>query len=239
MESKKQNFNLSRRNLIKYGGGFVGTGLLATALGINLSNPEPGAAQNDMTPDQALAKLLTGNQRFVTQKRKNPNQDIVRIKEVAKGQNPFAAVLSCADSRVPVEIIFDQGLGDVFVCRDAGNIAISEEIGSLEFGTLVLGAKVILVIGHESCGAIIATMKGGEVPGFIGSVLAQIEPAITKYKGQQDNKESVKKATDANVLYQVNKLKKSPVIAELIEQGKLKIVGAYYDLDTGEISLVS
>lgn len=239
MKDNNQSNFVSRRNLIKYGGGFVGTSLLATVLGANLIEPQPAAAQNNLTPAQSLVKLMAGNKRFVQMKRSNPNQDIVRLQEVAKGQNPFAAVLSCADSRVPVEIIFDQGLGDVFVCRDAGNIATTETIGSLEFGTLVLGAKVLIVIGHESCGAVIATMKGGGVPGSIGSVLESIEPAVSKFKGQQDSKEAVKKATDANVLYQIERLKKSPVLAELIAQEKLKIVGAYYDLDTGEITLLS
>lgn len=239
MKDNNQVNSVSRRNLIKYGGGFVGTSLLATVLGTNLIEPQPVAAQNDLNPAQSLAKLMTGNKRFVQMKRSNPNQDIVRLQEVAKGQNPFAAVLSCADSRVPVEIIFDQGLGDVFVCRDAGNIATTEAIGSLEFGTLVLGAKVLMVIGHESCGAVIATMKGGKVPGSIGAVLESIEPAVSNFKGQQDSKEAIKKATNANVLYQIQKLKKSPVLAELIAQDKLKIVGAYYDLDTGEITLLS
>lgn len=239
MKDNNQVNYVSRRNLIKYGGGFVGTSLLATVLGTNLIEPQPVAAKNDLTPAQSLAKLMTGNKRFVQMKRSNPNQDIVRLQEVAKGQNPFAAVLSCADSRVPVEIIFDQGLGDVFVCRDAGNIATTETIGSLEFGTLVLGAKVLMVIGHESCGAVIATMKGSKVPGSIGAVLESIEPAVSNFKGQQDSKEAIKKATNANVLYQIQKLKKSPVLAELIAQDKLKIVGAYYDLDTGEITLLS
>lgn len=239
MKDNNQSNFVSRRNLIKYGGGFVGTSLLATVVGANLIQTQPAAAQSDLTPAQSLVKLMAGNKRFVQMKRSNPNQDIVRLQEVAKGQNPFAAVLSCADSRVPVEIIFDQGLGDVFVCRDAGNIATTETIGSLEFGTLVLGAKVLIVIGHESCGAVIATMKGGGVPGSIGSVLESIEPAVSKFKGQQDSKEAIKKATDANVLYQIERLKKSPVLAELIAQEKLKIVGAYYDLDTGEITLLS
>ncbi len=238
MKYESSKFDISRRNLIKYGGGFIGTGLLTAAIGSEVIKSLPVAAQNDMNPDQSLAKLMAGNQRFVTMKSKNPNQNLVRLQEVAKAQNPFAAVLSCADSRVPIEIIFDQGLGDVFVCRGAGNIATTEEIGSLEFGTLVLGAKVLLVIGHESCGAVVAAMKGGEVPGSIGSVLDKIKPAITEFMGQQDDKMAVKKATEANVLHQVKLLKKSPIISELISQNKLKIVGAYYDLDTGEVNLI-
>jgi carbonic anhydrase len=241
MKDKNTKLSVSRREAILYGGGFLGTGLVATVLGVNLSNPQTALAEetNKLTPDEALTKLLEGNQRFVEQKTKDPNQSLVRLQEVAQGQNPFAAVLSCADSRVPTEIVFDRGLGDIFVVRNAGNVATPEEIGSLEFGTLVLGAKVLMVIGHESCGAVKATLKGGELPGQIGSIVAQIKPAVESYQGQGDNKESVKKATDANVLWQIEKLKKSPVISQLIAEGKLKVVGGYYDLDEGKISLVS
>lgn len=237
--------NLSRRNLIRYGGGFVGTGLMAAVLGSNLANSRSVAAETkiiaqnkDVTPDEALKRLIEGNERFVEQKSQHPNQTKQRLMEVSQSQAPFAAILSCADSRVPSEIVFDQGIGDLFVVRNAGNTATPEEFGSLEFGTLVLGAKVLMVIGHERCGAVMATMKGGEVPGQIGSVIDQIEPAIKDFIGQQDNKDAVMKATEANVLYQIEKLSKSPVLSKLIEEGKLKIVGGYYDLDTGKISLV-
>ncbi|MFM7572018.1 MAG: carbonic anhydrase, partial [Snowella sp.] len=163
--SNQSQSNFSRRNLIKYGGGVVGTSLIATVLGSNLVKPDEVVAKNDMTPDEILTKFMEGNQRFVKQKREKPNQTTVRLEEVAAGQAPFAAVLSCADSRVPVEIVFDRGVGDIFVVRDAGNIAADESIGSLEFGTLVLGAKVLMVIGHQDCGAVISTMKQLEVPG--------------------------------------------------------------------------
>jgi len=236
--SNQSRSNVSRRNLIKYGGGIVGTSLVATVLGSNLVKPDEAVAKNDMTPDETLAKLMEGNQRFVNQKRKKPNQTTIRLEEVAAGQAPFAAVLSCADSRVPVEIVFDRGVGDIFVVRDAGNIAADESIGSLEFGTLVLGAKVLMVIGHQDCGAVISTMKQLEVPGKIGLILDNIKPAIANYLGKADDKAAVKKATEANVLYQIEQLKKSPVIAELIAKNKLKIVGAYANLKTGEITLI-
>jgi carbonic anhydrase len=236
--SNQSRSNVSRRNLIKYGGGIVGTSLVATVLGSNLVKPDEAVAKNDMTPDETLAKLMEGNKRFVNQKRKKPNQTTVRLEEVAAGQAPFAAILSCADSRVPVEIVFDRGVGDVFVVRDAGNIAADESIGSLEFGTLVLGAKVLMVIGHQDCGAVISTMKELEVPGKIGLILDNIKPAIANYLGKADDKAAVKKATEANVLFQMEQLKKSPVIAELIANNKLKIVGGYSNLKTGEITLI-
>jgi carbonic anhydrase len=224
---------VSRRNLIKFGAGFIGTGSLAVALGQDLASPRPAVAQNDITPEEALQMLMEGNDRFVTQKRSNPNQDTVRLTEVAQGQNPFAAILSCADSRVPSEIVFDRGLGDLFVVRCAGNVSTPEEIGSLEFGTLVLGAKVLMVIGHEYCGAVKATMKGGEVPGQIGSIL------VTDFQGQQDDPAALEAAAKSNVKYQMDKLLASPVISELVTTGKLMVVGGYYDLDTGVISRIS
>lgn len=256
MSGKNQRLPLSRRNLIKLGAGAIGTGALTAGLGCNKNNaavsepaktpvsePTKGAVSqvainpNDMTPDQIVQKLMEGNQRFVANKRQNPNQDTARLTEVAKGQKPFAAILGCADSRVPAEIVFDQGLGDLFVCRVAGNIATPEEIGSLEFGTLVLGAKVLMVLAHERCGAVDATIKGAQVPGQIGSLLEAIKPAVDKSKGKPGD--ALENATKENVLHQAEKLKESPVISKLIQEGKLKVVGGYYDLDTGAVTMVS
>jgi carbonic anhydrase len=230
---------ISRRKLMQFGAGLLGTVTLASVLGLDLNDPEPAIADNNITPDQALEKLMAGNKRFVDEKSIDPNQDTARLTEVAQGQKPFASILCCSDSRVPPEIVFDQGLGDLFVVRDAGEVVTPEQMGSLEFGTLVLGSKIILVLGHEDCGAVKAAMLGDRVPGQIGAILAEIEPAAVDFKGQQDDKEAVKKATEANVLLQLNKLKKSSVLSELINSGKLKIVGAYYDLDKGEVSLIS
>jgi carbonic anhydrase len=240
MKLKPMNNSLkskvSRRRMLQFGAGAVGTTVAASTLGQVFAPTPPAIAQNNMTPDRALRQLMEGNQRFVAQKRKSPNQDVVRLTEVAKGQKPFAAVLGCADSRVPSEILFDQGLGDLFVCRVAGNIAIAEEIGSLEFGTAVLGAKVIMVMGHERCGAVDATLKGASVPGQIGSLLDAIRPSLAKAKNLPGD--PLENASKANITYQVEKLKTSPVLAELIAVGKLKIVGGYYDLDTGTVSLL-
>ncbi|MCU0515429.1 MAG: carbonic anhydrase [Oscillatoria sp. Prado101] len=256
MSGKNQRLPLSRRNLLKLGAGAIGTGALTAGLGCNnnnaavseptktpVSEPTKGAVSqkainhNDMTPDQIVQHLMEGNQRFVANKRQTPNQDTVRLTEVAKGQKPFAAILGCADSRVPAEIVFDQGLGDLFVCRVAGNIATPEEIGSLEFGTLVLGAKVIMVLAHERCGAVDATIKGAQVPGQIGSLLEAIKPAVDKSKGKSGD--ALENATKENVLHQAENLKASPVISKLIQEGKLKVVGGYYDLDTGAVTMVS
>ncbi|MEH2377893.1 MAG: carbonic anhydrase [Nostoc sp.] len=236
MSRQHPRINLSRRSLFKFGAGAIGTSVLTAGLSSNLLAAEIAPVEDEITPDKALQELLDGNQRFAQRKRLNPHQTYSRLAEVAKGQKPFASILSCADSRVPSEIVFDQGLGDLFVCRVAGNIATREEIGSLEFGSLVLGSKVIMVVGHERCGAVDAAIKGAEVPGQIGSLLEAIKPSVESSKGKSGDK--LENACKANVLAQIKKLNSSPVLSELIKAEKLKIVGAYYDLDTGKISIV-
>jgi carbonic anhydrase len=191
-----------------------------------------------MTPDEALQVLMEGNQRFLDNKRQLPNQDFARLTEVAESQAPFAAILGCADSRVPSEIIFDQGLGDLFVCRVAGNIASSEEIGSLEFGTLVLGAKLIMVLGHERCGAVKATIEGGRLPGQIASLIDDIKVGVERAE-RQPGTNKLETAIKANVLYQVEVLNQSAVLGDLVDKGQLKIVGGYYDLDEGRVTILS
>ncbi|MCC5645488.1 carbonic anhydrase [Nostoc sp. CHAB 5824] len=236
MSRQHPQINLSRRSLFKFGAGAIGTGVLTAGLGSNLFAAEKPLAEDEITPDKALQELLDGNDRFVKRKRKSPNQSYTRLQEIAKTQKPFASILGCADSRVPSEIVFDQGLGDLFVCRVAGNIATPEEIGSLEFGSLVLGTKVIMVVGHERCGAVDATIKGAQVPGQIGSLLDAIKPSLESSKDQPGDK--LENVCKANIIAQVKKLKSSPVLSELIKTEKLKIAGGYYDLDTGRISIV-
>lgn len=242
---------LSRRSLIKFGAGTVGAGAITGWVGTNpfaqslktqfddaaiAAEPAAKASRNDITPEQALQKLIDGNRRFVEQKRKNPNQEFARLTEVAQNQNPFAAILGCADSRVTPEIIFDQGIGDLFVVRVAGNISSTEDIASEEFGTLVLGAKVLMVLGHERCGAVKAAVTGGDFPGVIGSLVYAIKPAVDASEGKPGDR--LENAIKTNVLLQTKRLQTSPVIFKLVQQGKLKVVGGYYDLDTGAVSLI-
>jgi carbonic anhydrase len=236
MNSNNRQFNISRRNSLKFVAGAIGTGILAAQAGAELAAPEPVIAQNNVTPDQALQMLIDGNQRFVNAMRQNPNQDFTRITQVAPSQAPFACILGCADSRFPAEILFDRGFGDIFVCRVAGNVATPEEIGSLEFGTLVLGAKVILVVGHENCGAVKAAITGGSLPGEIGSLTQAILPAVESSKNQPGDK--VVNAVKENIKLQASRLKDSPVISQLIQEGKLLVVGGYYDLDTAAVQII-
>jgi carbonic anhydrase len=227
---------ISRRNLLKLTATTAGIGLITNQLGLSASAAPVQIATKSLTPDTALAKLLAGNQRFASQKVRHPNQGVFRLQEVAKSQKPFAAILGCADSRVPVEILFDRGLGDLFTVRVAGNVATPEEIGSLEYAAL-LGTQVVLVLGHERCGAVTAALANKPVPGQIGKILDQIQPAIVATKGQPGD--PLKNAIIANVNHQITTLKASPVLAKLIEADKLKIVGGYYDLDTGLVSQIS
>jgi len=236
MNSKTKQTNVSRRNILKFGAATIGTGVVTASIGSKLISPEPALANNDITPDVALRLLMEGNKRFTSGKSRNINQNLAHMKLVAKTQKPFAAILSCADSRVPSEIIFDRGFGDLFICRVAGNIATYEETGSLEFGTLVLGAKVLVVMGHKRCGAVDATIKGAQVPGRIASLLDAIKPSLARVDTRDANR--LEATTKANVLMQVENLKASPVMSELIQAGKLKIVGAYYDLDTGVATIL-
>lgn len=193
---------------------------------------------DSMTPDQALGLLMDGNKRFTEQKSVHPRQSFARLTETGADQFPFASFLSCADSRVPVEILFDQGVGDTFVVRVAGNIATPESVGSLEFGSAVLGSRVIVVMGHEGCGAVNAVLRSQKLPAEskIGSLVPYIVPGVEKAKGQQGN--DLVNAIKDNVLVQVETLKKSPILAGLVKDNKLKIVGAYYDLDTGKVEML-
>ena len=197
---------------------------------------EPGIFDNQgsLTPDEALRHLMDGNERFASDTMTNLGQslNILRQHTIEK-QEPFAAVLSCADSRVPVELVFDQTIGQLFVARVAGNFVTPEILGSLEYGAAVLGTKVILVLGHSSCGAVTATMQGNAVPGQISSLFAHIQPAVDRAGG------NLERAVQENAKIQANLLaKSSPLLGGLVKEGKLKIVAGYYDLATGRVSLL-
>jgi carbonic anhydrase len=224
--------NLTRRNLLQLSTGFITTqAILGTP--IALAAPQ---LSSQLTPDRALDRLLTGNQRFVKHKQLNPHQNTLRLTEVAQSQVPFAAILGCADSRVVPEIAFDQGIGDLFVVRVAGNIATVEDTASEEYALAFLDTPLIMVLGHERCGAVTAALKGGLLPGSISSLVTAIAPAIRASEHEPGDR--LTNAVKANVRLQVQRLEKSLLISEAIAAGKLKVVGAYYDLDSGEVSLV-
>lgn len=191
-----------------------------------------------ISPAEALAKLKEGNERFVANHLKHPHQDRDRRSELATGQQPFAIVLGCADSRTSPEVVFDQGLGDIFVVRVAGNVLNDETIGSIEYAVEHLGANLIVVLGHERCGAVKAAKETlaahGTAPGHIQSLVKAIKPAVDSTKGKELD-ETIK----ANVRNVANSLKHSdPVLHHEVDLKKIAVVGAEYDLDTGAVEFL-
>lgn len=200
---------------------------------LEMASPRILNAQTNLTPESALQELIAGNQRFSVNQLTSIQHDLDMLKDrtVAK-QEPFAAVLSCADSRVPVELIFDQTIGHIFVTRIAGNIVTPEIMASLEYGVAVLGVKVLLVLGHANCGAVKAAMKADQVPGQISALYQHIQPAVAQSGGDVD------KATKLNAGYQADLLRaSSTVIKGAVEEGSLKIQAAVYDLLTGKVTM--
>lgn len=192
---------------------------------------------NPPKSEQALLKLKEGNERFLSKKYAHPNQSVERQAEVLKGQHPFAAILTCSDSRVPPEIIFDQGIGDLFIIRVAGNIVTEEILGSIEYAAEHLGVSLVLVLGHQKCGAVQAAVQGGEAPGKIQRLVEALQPAVAKTKSLPGD--PVENAVRANVEQAVELLKKSkPIMAELVHEGKVKVVGGYYSLETGRVTVL-
>jgi carbonic anhydrase len=195
--------------------------------------------QQLLTPDQVLERLGGGNDRFVNSNRTTRDHSAL-VRDAASGQYPKAMILSCVDSRVPVEDVFDQGIGDIFVARVAANIENTDILGSIEFATKVSGAKLIVVMGHESCGAVRAAIDNVQL-GNITALLENVKPAVealSDYPGEQTsaNPEFVHLVAEKNVELTIqNILEKSPIVAEMVEAGEVNIVGAMYDLHTGEV----
>jgi carbonic anhydrase len=212
---------------------------IGVALLIALALPGAGRqTETAPTPDSVLAELKAGNEHHARHQYQHPHETAARQRELISGQHPHAEILSCSDSRVPPEIVFDQGLGDVFVVRVAGNVATDTEIGSLEYGAEHLHIPLLVVLGHESCGAVTAAVEGGEVEGHIASLVNLIKPAVEKSRGLPGDK--VSNAVRANVTMVVDQLRASnPVLAKLVAEGKLKIVGGVYSLETGKVTWLS
>jgi carbonic anhydrase len=191
-----------------------------------------------VSPDQALQKLIEGNKRYVQDQLAHPDQTPARRAEVAQGQHPFAVILGCSDSRVGPEIIFDQGLGDLFVVRVAGNVLNDQGIGSLEYAVEHLHVSLILVLGHGKCGAVTAAVAGGHAPGRIHTIMESLEPAVkAAQSGPGDTVDRVIKTNVERVVQQLKHMQ--PILEEQIKVGKLKIVGGRYDVETGATAIFS
>lgn len=188
-----------------------------------------------VTPDEAIDRLLEGNERYVRDQLLHPNRSVIRREAIVAKQEPFAIILGCSDSRVSPEIIFDQGIGDLFIVRVAGNVAGPVELDSLQFSAEYLHSSVILVLGHENCGAIHAVLNNQTKD--IENVAALIEPAILLARQTEGN--IWEKSVKANVRAIVARLKVAPVIKSLIEQQKIKVIGGYYELASGKVILIN
>lgn len=199
--------------------------------------------QNSITPTSVINDLLEGNQRF-TEAKKETVDYLAQVKQTVDGQFPKAVILSCIDSRVPVEVVFDQSIGDVFVARVAGNFENVDILGSMEYSCKVAGSKLVLVLGHESCGAVKAACDGVEL-GNVTEMLSKIMPAVklsaTQVVGEANssNKDMVAKTVANNVLLTIDRIReKSPILKEMENNGEIKIVGGVYHLSTGSVELL-
>jgi carbonic anhydrase len=205
----------------------VATALCGTAIAAEQQQKLPSA-------DAVMRELKAGNEHHVAERYKHPHQTVARRREVASSQAPHAIILSCADSRVAPEIILDQGLGDLFDVRVAGNVASDAELASIEYAASHLRTPLVCVMGHQKCGAVTAAGGSGEAEGHLPSLLALIRPAVDRSRGEPGD--LVDNAVRHNVENVVQQLRAStPVLAPLIERGALKVVGAVYSLDTGKV----
>jgi len=192
------------------------------------NNPEIGLA---------LQKLIEGNKRFALSKQSHPNQNRERRQELVKGQKPFAVIVGCSDSRIPPEIIFDQGLGDLFVVRVAGNVVDDVALGSIEYAVDHLGTRLVVVLGHSKCGAVTATVQGGTPHGHIGSIMEAIKPAIEAAKELPGD--LTDNTIKANARLVADQLKYSdPILSEMAHQSKISIISAYYNVESGEVHIL-
>ncbi len=191
-----------------------------------------------MRAEEALELLRQGNERFASGTTKHPNQDSPRRAELMKGQNPFAVVITCSDSRVVPELIFDVGLGDIFVIRVAGNVVDDFVLGSVEYAVEHLGVSLVMVLGHGSCGAVTAALGGSSAVGAIASIMDAIRPGVEAAREKAGD--ALQNAIVENVRNSVKQLEDSdPVLIGKVKTGKLSIVGAFYDLDSGKVDVIN
>jgi len=214
---------------------------LVTLVGMNQFARAADPAHPDhpsVAPAEAISKLKEGNGRYTSGNLQHPGQTAERRTELAKTQHPFATIISCSDSRVPPEIVFDQGLGDLFIVRVAGNVINDEGLGSVEYSVDHLGTRLILVLGHQSCGAVQAAKETiaakGKAPGHIQSLVTAIKPAV-----EATAKDDLETTIKANVKNVVQALRSStPILKAEVDSGKIQVVGGYYSLDTGAVTFL-
>ena len=207
-----------------------------------MSYKSPAKLDNVLTPDEALARLLAGNERYLSGV-DSPDSFQYQPASLAESQNPYVCILGCADSRVSPEHCFDEGQGDLFVVRIAGNFVTQEILGSLEYGTAVLGASLILVLGHTGCGAIGAAIRAHKTdedfPGHIQGIATALSPSVMQAADENPDCDWVHRATHLNVVANVKRLREStPVLRKLVREKRLRVVGALYHVDTGKVEVI-
>jgi carbonic anhydrase len=217
----------------------VATRLIALAFFFGIVDSSFAGEPPQVSPEEALKRLMEGNARFVAGRmtRVAPEDVASARHNVATGQRPFAVIVGCSDSRVSPEIVFDEGLGDIFVIRTAGEVVDDAALGSIEYAVEHLGSQLIVVLGHQRCGAVSAAVAGEDAPRHIATLLKAIEPAVEQTKGEPgDPVENAVHAQAINVAKQLRQAE--PILAERVRSGKLKIVAARYDLDTGKVEVL-
>jgi len=232
------NVCLSRRGLFS---GVGGLAVMATVGALSTGTAMAQPSRSVETPDAAIARLMEGNARYASGKMSERDFSAGRAAR-AQGQAPFAAILGCADSRVAPELAFDQAPGELFIVRVAGNFVTPDGLGSLEYGAAVLGTKVIMVLGHTSCGAVNATVealqKGNTLPGHIADLVRAMKPGIEPVL-KTPGDDLRQRAVVANIQHNIRRLQtEKPILGDMVAAGKLKVVGAYYDLPTGKVIMV-
>jgi carbonic anhydrase len=232
---------LSRRGLLGFAGATAAAGVMLAGAAVAKEAKAPPKPQNVVSADASLERLMKGNRRYV--EGVSRRHDFQHEREaLVGGQNPYAGILSCADSRIAPEYAFDSGRGDLFVCRVAGNFANADSIASLEYAVAILSTPLILVLGHDSCGAVDATIKSlkdnSTLPGHLPSLVASLAPAVTASAGRPGD--PLANAIQQNVIDTVAKLKSAtPILSAAVEQGKLKVVGGIYRLKDGRVETVA
>ncbi len=210
---------------------------LLSALAAGQHAPDQHGPES-LAPETALARLMEGNRRHVQHRERHPDMQVQRRHDLAtKGQHPFAVVLGCADSRVPPELLFDQGLGDLFVVRDAGNVVDDEILGSIEYAVEHFGVRLIMVLGHEKCGAVTAALEGGEAHGHMKAVLDALHPAVEESAREPGDK--VHNCVVANARRTARLIRESePILRPLTDSRRVLVIAADYDLYSGKVTLL-
>jgi len=200
-------------------------------------SPDADRAPLFQSPHAALKALRAGNYRFATDTAKRPHQELTRLTQLIGHQAPFATIVTCADSRVSPELLFDYGMGDLFTIRVAGNVLTASELGTVEYGVQVLNTPLLMVLGHSGCGAVKAALESVQPSGNIKTLIQAIRPAVNRIRSQPGDRWD--NAVRANVIFQTEQLLKNPAVAERLTAQSLIVVGGYFDFATGRVSILT